>query len=74
MFEIVVLLVAEGLDGGRIEDAIAVFEVIVNRKFAGLSFTRACGRTDEDVMALINGRECVFLPLVGGMREGKLVH
>jgi hypothetical protein len=32
------LLIRQRLDGGRIEDAIAVFEMVVNRKFTGLSF------------------------------------
>ena len=67
-------LIRQRLDGGCIEDTFALFEMVVDRKFTGLRFTRASGSTDEDVVALINGRECVFLPLVGGMRKGKFVY
>ena len=69
--EVVVFLVGEGLDGGRVKDPFALGQAMVDLVFAHEGLARARLGTDKDMVALVNGRNGVLLEGVQGERIGE---
>jgi len=68
--QVVVFLIGQGLDGGRVKDPPALGQAVVNLVLAHERLARARLGTDKDVVALMNGRDGVLLEGVEGERKG----
>lgn len=71
LLEVVELLVAEGLDGGGVEDTAPLRQAVVNLVLPYKCFSGPGFGADEDVVLLVNGGYGVLLKGVQREREGE---
>ena len=68
--EIGELLIGQGLDGSRVEDATTARQYLVNGRLAHERLTTPCLGTNQNIVILVNGFERVLLEGIQGEGEG----